>query len=90
MVHLSFGDGVAGHAIAPRIGLAVGRGVGGSVERHRVSRRLREASRPLIAELPCRMDIVIRALPGAAQVDFMTLARDLRSAVEGARMKAGV
>jgi ribonuclease P protein component len=90
VVHLACREGDPGAVAAPRIGLAVGRGVGGSVERHKVSRRLREASRILVSDLPCRVDMVIRALPGAADVDFITLSNDLQAAVEGARIKAGV
>lgn len=51
--------------LAPRAGLIVGRSVGGSVQRHRVSRRIRGALRKVISEVPQGSLIVIRALPGA-------------------------
>ena len=63
------------------VGLVVGRGVGGSVVRHRVSRRLR-------AQLADRLDLfargsgtVVRALPEAAGADSATLGRDLEAAL---------
>ena len=61
-----------------RVGLIVGRGVGGSVERNRVKRRLRHQARSLIDE-SAPMDVVIRALPpaGAPGAD---LAGDLADA----------
>ena len=43
----------------PRLGLAVGRSVGGSVERNRVKRLLREAFRLHRAELPPGHDLVV-------------------------------
>lgn len=53
---------VTGPAI---VGLIVGKAVGGSVERHRASRRIRGALRPLVPSLPSGTRIVVRALPGA-------------------------
>lgn len=49
-----------------RVGLIVTRAVGGSVERHRVSRRLRAAVRPVVSTLPPGSTVVLRALPSAA------------------------
>ena len=47
------------------MGLVVGRVVGPSVARHRVSRRLRAALAGIVAELPSGSWVVVRALPGA-------------------------
>ena len=55
----------------PRLGVSVGRKVGGAVERNRVKRLLREAFRTASARLPRDHDFVVVARPDAA-----SLARD--------------
>jgi ribonuclease P protein component len=50
-----------------RLGVSVGRRVGGAVERNRVKRLLREAFWSLDERLPSTHDYVIVARPGAAQ-----------------------
>ena len=61
-----------GHA---RLGLAVGKAVGGSVVRHRVSRRVRHV---FAAQLPAwdaaDLDVVVRALPPAAAASSVEIA----------------
>jgi ribonuclease P protein component len=47
----------------PRLGLAVGKGVGGAVVRNRVKRLLREAFRLRRADLPAAHDVVAVAKP---------------------------
>ena len=49
----------------PRLGVSVGRKVGGAVERNRVKRGLREAFWALAAELPEGYDFVLVARPDA-------------------------
>jgi ribonuclease P protein component len=49
------------------VGLIVGKAVGNSVVRHRVSRRLRGAVSGLVEDLPTGSRVVLRALPGAEQ-----------------------
>lgn len=49
----------------PRLGISVGRKVGGAVERNRVKRALREAFGALSAELPADHDFVLVARPDA-------------------------
>ena len=51
-----------------RLGVSVGRRVGGAVERNRVKRLLREAFWSLDERLPSTHDYVIVARPGAAQL----------------------
>ena len=51
----------------PRLGLAVGRKVGGSVVRNRVKRLLREAWRELLPSVPAGQDYVLAARPGLAE-----------------------
>ncbi len=50
-----------------RLGLAVGKGVGGSVVRNRVKRLLREAFRLRRAELPAAHDLVVVARAAGAE-----------------------
>jgi ribonuclease P protein component len=67
-------DGVVPSA---RVGLVVGRAVGNSVVRHRVSRRLRAAAAEQLHRIPVTADLVLRARPEAAAADFGTLHADL-------------
>jgi ribonuclease P protein component len=46
------------------VGLVVAKSVGGSVQRHRASRRLRAAIRPAVPSLSEGTRLVVRALPG--------------------------
>lgn len=65
----------------PRIGLIVGKSVGNSVVRHAVSRRLREAARPLLEECDPSAMVVVRALGGSATCSQPDLERQLSSAM---------
>ncbi|MDT7574979.1 MAG: ribonuclease protein component [Pseudonocardiales bacterium] len=71
---------------APRVGLIVGRTVGGSVERHRVSRRLRAQLAARLDRLPAGSGTVVRALPAAGAATSATLGADLDAAL--ARLEA--
>jgi ribonuclease P protein component len=53
----------------PRAGLIIGKSVGGSVRRHRVSRQIRHAIAPLLKDFPNGSLIVIRGLKQSAVVD---------------------
>lgn len=73
------GGPVPGH-VAPggaRAGFVVGKAVGNSVVRHRVTRRLRAAVRAELPRLPSTADLVVRARPEAGTADFAVLRRDL-------------
>ncbi|MBA3421952.1 MAG: ribonuclease P protein component [Thermoleophilaceae bacterium] len=52
----------------PRLGVSVGRRVGGAVERNRVKRLLREAFWAVAAELPSADDYVLVARPEASEL----------------------
>jgi ribonuclease P protein component len=54
---------------SPRVGLIIGKGVGGSVRRHRVSRQIRHAVAPLINNFPEGSLIVFRGLKQNAEAD---------------------
>jgi ribonuclease P protein component len=64
-------------ATAPHVGLIVGRAVGGSVERHRVSRRLRAQLAQRLDRLPAGSGTVVRALPAARTATSAALGVDL-------------
>jgi ribonuclease P protein component len=53
----------------PRAGLIIGKSVGSSVRRHRVSRQIRHALAPLLPTFPTRSLIVIRGLKTSGSVD---------------------
>jgi ribonuclease P protein component len=63
------------------VGFVVSRGVGSSVERNQVKRRLRHLMRPRLAAAPAGSRIVIRALPAARGATSATLAADLDEAL---------
>jgi len=63
------------------VGLVVGRSVGGSVVRHRVSRRLRAQLAGRLHLLPAGSGTVVRALPPAATATSAEFGRDLDAAI---------
>jgi ribonuclease P protein component len=65
-----------------RAGFVVGRSVGNSVVRHRVTRRLRAAVREELHRLPGSADLVVRARPEAAAADSAQLRRDLSAGLD--------
>ena len=74
-------------ADAPRVGLIVGKVVGGSVERHRAARRIRGVMAAHLPTLTPGTRVVVRALKGA-DTDAglpVDLADALASALAGAR-----
>ena len=86
MVHVSPGSPAPAAANEPsRVGFTVGKSVGNSVARHRVSRRLREAVRPLLTDLPHGSRIVVRALPEAANSSVAELREQIASGLASIR-----
>ncbi|RBY75907.1 ribonuclease P protein component [Blastococcus sp. TF02-09] len=65
-----------------RAGFVVGKSVGNSVVRHRVTRRLRAAVREELDRLPATADLVVRARPEAATADWADLRSDLRRGLD--------
>ena len=66
----------------PRAGFVVGRTVGNSVVRHRVTRRLRAVVLGELHRLPPTADLVVRARPEAAEATSERLRHDLASALD--------
>jgi ribonuclease P protein component len=83
VVHLYQSQDAAG----PRAGLVVSKAVGGSVVRHRVSRRLRHLVATRLDALPADARLVVRALPPAAMASSAELAEDLDAGLRGALRK---
>ncbi len=69
------GPSPEGHG--PRAGFVVGKAVGNSVVRHRVTRRLRAVVRDELHRLPADADLVVRARPEAAEATSAGLRADL-------------
>ena len=65
-----------------RAGFVVGRAVGNSVVRHRVTRRLRAVVRDELHRLPECADLVVRARPEAAEASSDVLRRDLGAGLD--------
>lgn len=68
----------------PRVGFVVSKSVGSAVDRHRVSRRLRHAVRPVLDDLAPIDRIVIRALPSSRSAKSDRLEQEVRSGVRRA------
>jgi ribonuclease P protein component len=85
-VHLLVDDALAGPA---RAGLVVGKTVGGSVVRSRVSRQLRHLLRDRLAALPSATLLVVRAAPAAAGAASRDLGDDLDAALARALRARG-
>src|SRR3712207_4168877 len=75
-------SGDAGAIGGPRAGFVVGRAVGNSVVRHRVTRRLRAVVRDELHRLPASADLVVRARPEAAEASSDVLRRDLGAGLD--------
>jgi ribonuclease P protein component len=63
--------------LGARAGFVVGKAVGNSVVRHRVTRRLRAVVADELHRLPATADLVVRARPEAAAAESALLHRDL-------------
>jgi ribonuclease P protein component len=65
-----------------RAGFVVGKAVGNSVVRHRVTRRLRAVVAAELHRLPASADLVVRARPEAADAASPVLRRDLTAGLD--------
>jgi ribonuclease P protein component len=66
----------------PRVGLTVGRVLGGAVDRNRIKRRLREAVRHHLASLAIGVDVVINPKKSTLTADFMILRNEVARAFQ--------
>lgn len=57
----------------PRVGLTAGRVLGNAVERNRIRRRMREAVRMHLSELPPRVDVVLHPRKVVLEMEFARL-----------------
>ena len=64
-----------------RVGFIVGKNVGNAVIRNLVKRRLRHVSAEWVALHPHGYDVVVRALPAAADSDWPALQKDFSGCV---------
>ena len=71
-----------GSADASQVGLVVGKTVGASVVRHRVSRRLRAQLQQRLDRIPSGAKLVVRALPETSAAPSAALGRDLSRALD--------
>jgi ribonuclease P protein component len=65
-----------------RFGFVIPRAVGGAVVRNRLRRRLRAIGYDLVASGFAGTDVVVRALPASAQLDWQTLNVEVRAAIQ--------
>lgn len=65
----------------PRVGLVVGKAVGGAVVRNQVKRRLRHIMRERLDVLPGGAVLVVRALPPAGSAPSSVLTGDVDTAL---------
>ena len=86
VVHLSSAAGA--RTDLAQVGFTVGKSVGNSVVRHRVTRRLREAVRPLLPDLPAGSRVVVRALPEASGASVVDLREQIASALRTLQRRA--
>jgi ribonuclease P protein component len=66
----------------PRVGFTVSRALGGSVERNRIRRRLREAVRLNMKDLHVSVDVVINPKKSAIDAEFTELGLEVAQAFQ--------
>lgn len=71
-----------GDSAPTRFGFVVGKTVGNAVKRNLVRRRLQAVGRELLERRATGSDVVMRALPGSADVAWTTLHRDITATIE--------
>lgn len=63
-----------------RFGFVVAKTVGNAVKRNLVKRRLRELAQSQLPQMAFPADVVVRALPGSALIDWNTLVEEFNEA----------
>jgi ribonuclease P protein component len=67
-----------------RIGVSASRSLGGAVQRNRAKRRLREAFRPVVAEIRAGWDLVVIARPALLVAEWPAVQAAALSSVKRA------
>lgn len=73
-----------------RFGFVVAKTVGGAVKRNLVKRRLRAIAKELTPTISVPANIVVRALPGAAEITWQELRSELLQLMSSIKAKAGI
>jgi ribonuclease P protein component len=79
----------AGELRAARIGFTVGRGLGGSVQRNRIKRRMREAVRLQREQLSVSVDVVFNPKKAVLKADFSEVSREVARAFQVITLNSG-
>lgn len=70
----------------PRVGVVVGRSLGGAVRRNRAKRRLRAAMHPLMPLIPAGHDLILIARPALLEATF----REVQETLQALLRRAGL
>jgi ribonuclease P protein component len=70
-----------------RFGFLVGKPVAGAVGRNLTKRRLRSIAAEILKANPSNYSLVVRALPGSAELDWNRLREEVLAAFDGAFQK---
>jgi ribonuclease P protein component len=70
-----------------RFGFLVGKPVAGAVGRNLTKRRLRSIAAEILKSNPSNYSLVVRALPGSAELDWNRLREEVLAAFDGAFQK---
>ena len=70
-----------------RLGVSASRSLGNAVRRNRAKRRLREAFRPVLADVRGGWDLVVIARPGVVDADWPAVQAAVRSLLKRAGLR---
>jgi len=82
-------DSATAEMRAARIGFTVGRGLGGSVQRNRIKRRMREAVRLQREKLSASVDVVFNPKKAVLKADFSEVSREVARAFQVITLNSG-